>query len=288
VSLSSLEFLIHLAVQEDVAHGDVTTEAVVDAEAMGSAVVFGREPFVLSGTLAFRQVFQVVDPTVEIEAIHEDGDDVPANEDVFRVRGRLRSLLTAERTALNFVQRLSGIATLTRRMTQAISTCSARLLDTRKTTPLWRTLEKAAVRHGGGCNHRFGLSDGILIKDNHIQAAGGIRKALERARSSAAHTLRVEIEVENLDQLDEALDAGADIVMLDNFSIEMLKAAVERVGDRCLLEASGGVELSTVRQIAETGVHLISCGALTHSARSIDMSMEFCDQQETGSSRVRK
>jgi nicotinate-nucleotide pyrophosphorylase (carboxylating) len=283
-----LDFLIHLAVQEDVAHGDVTTEAVVDAEAMGSAVVFGREPFVLSGTRAFRQVFQVVDPTVEIEAIYQDGDDVPANEDVFRIRGRLRSLLTAERTALNFVQRLSGIATLTRRMTRAISTSRARLLDTRKTTPLWRTLEKAAVRHGGGGNHRFGLSDGILIKDNHIQAAGGIRKALERARSRAVHTLRVEIEVENLDQLDEALDAGADIIMLDNFSIEMLKAAVERAGDRCVLEASGGVDLGTVRQIAETGVHLISCGALTHSSRSIDISMEFCRQQDTGSGRVWK
>lgn len=279
-----MDFLIHLAVQEDVAHGDVTTEAVVDAEAMGSAMVFGREPFVLSGTRAFRQVFQVVDPGVDVEAVYMDGDDVPANEPVFRVCGRLRSLLTAERTALNFVQRLSGIATLTRRMTRAISTTRARLLDTRKTTPLWRTLEKAAVRHGGGGNHRFGLSDGILIKDNHIQAAGGIRKALERARSRAVHTLRVEIEVESLDQLDEALDAGADIVMLDNFSIEMLKAAVERAGDRCLLEASGGVDLATVRQIAETGVHLISCGALTHSARSIDISMEFCREQETASS----
>jgi nicotinate-nucleotide pyrophosphorylase (carboxylating) len=271
-----------------VAHGDVTTEAVVDAEAMGSAVVFGREPFVLSGTRAFRQVFQVVDPTVEIEAVHQDGDDVPANEDVFRVRGRLRSLLTAERTALNFIQRLSGIATLTRHMSRAISTSRARLLDTRKTTPLWRTLEKAAVRHGGGGNHRFGLSDGILIKDNHIHAAGGIRKALERARSSAVHTLRVEIEVESLDQLDEALEAGADIIMLDNFSTEMLKTAVERAGDRCLLEASGGVDLNTVREIAETGVHLISCGALTHSARSIDISMEFCREQDTSSSRVRK
>lgn len=274
----SLDFLIQLAVHEDVGHGDVTTESVVDPETTGRAVVFGREPFVLSGTYAFRQVFRVVDPEVEIQAVHRDGDDVAANEAVFHLRGRLRSLLTAERTALNFVQRLSGIATLTRRMTRALAGTGCRLLDTRKTTPLWRTLEKAAVRHGGGGNHRFGLSDGILIKDNHIQAAGGIRQAVERARNLGAHTLRVEIEVETLDQLEEALEAGADIIMLDNFPIERLREAVARAGGRCLLEASGGVDLSSVRQIAETGVHLISCGALTHSARSIDISMEFCGE----------
>ncbi len=207
-----------------------------------------------------------------------DGDQVPAAEPVFRVTGRLRSLLTAERTALNFLQRLSGIATLTHQMTQAISGTRSRLLDTRKTTPLWRALEKAAVAHGGGRNHRFGLSDGILIKDNHIQAAGGIRQALKRAREAAAHTLKIEIEVETLDQLEEALGAGADIIMLDNFSVAMLKMAVDRVGGRCLLEASGGVSLRTVRAIAETGVDLISCGALTHSARAIDISMEFCSR----------
>jgi nicotinate-nucleotide pyrophosphorylase (carboxylating) len=150
------------------------------------------------------------------------------------------------------------------------------LLDTRKTTPLWRALEKAAVVHGGGKSHRFGLSDGVLIKDNHIQAAGGIRQALLQARHKAPHTLKIEIEVETIAQLDEALDTGADIVMLDNFSLEMLRTAVQRVQGRCLLEASGGVNLATVRQIAETGVDLISCGALTHSAKSIDISMEFC------------
>ncbi|MCU0588325.1 MAG: carboxylating nicotinate-nucleotide diphosphorylase [Syntrophobacteraceae bacterium] len=276
MSFLPVDILIQLAVQEDLGHGDVTTEAVVSAESLGKAVVLGREPFVLSGTVAFRRVFETVDPSVEVKARYRDGDEVPRDEPVFEIQGRLRSLLTGERTALNFIQRLSGIATLTRRMTRAIEGTGSRLLDTRKTTPLWRALEKAAVRHGGGGNHRFGLSDGILIKDNHIQAAGGIRPALELARSAAAHTLRVEIEVEDLHQLGEALDAGADIIMLDNFSIEMLKAAVERSGGRCLLEASGGVDASTVRQIAETGVHLISCGALTHSARSIDISMELC------------
>jgi nicotinate-nucleotide pyrophosphorylase (carboxylating) len=278
VTLFSSEFLIDLAVQEDVGHGDVTSQAVVDAEAFGGALVLGREDFVLSGIYPFRRVFQVVDPAVEIRALFRDGDHVPAGEPVFRITGRLRSILTAERTALNFLQRLSGIATLTHRMTQAISGTHSKLLDTRKTTPLWRALEKAAVLHGGGKNHRFGLSDGILVKDNHIQAAGGIRQALKRAREGAAHSLKIEIEVETLEQLEEALEAGADIIMLDNFSVEMLKTAVAKVGGRCLLEASGGVSLSTVRQIAETGVDLISCGALTHSARAIDISMEFCSE----------
>jgi len=278
VKLFSTDFLIDLAVQEDLGHGDMTSQAVVDGEATGGAVVFGREAFVLSGTHPFRRVFRAVDPEVEIRAMFRDGDQVPAAEPVFRVTGRLRSLLTAERKALNFLQRLSGIATLTHQMTQAISGTRSRLLDTRKTTPLWRALEKAAVAHGGGRNHRFGLSDGILIKDNHIQAAGGIRQALKRAREAAAHTLKIEIEVETLDQLEEALGAGADIIMLDNFSVAMLKMAVDRVGGRCLLEASGGVSLRTVRAIAETGVDLISCGALTHSARAIDISMEFCSR----------
>lgn len=278
MSINSLDFLIRLAIEEDVGHGDVTTAAVVDADAVGEAVVFGREPFVLSGSVPFTRVFQLLDPEVIIEPTFRDGDEIPANAPAFRIRGRLRSLLTAERTALNFLQRLSGIATLTRRMAEAISGTHCRLLDTRKTTPLWRSLEKSAVSHGGGWSHRFGLSDGILIKDNHIQAAGGVRQALVRARKNAPHTLKIEVEVETLDQLEEALNAGADIVMLDNFSLEMLKDAVDRAQGRCLLEASGGVNPSTVGQIAKTGVHLISCGALTHSARAIDISMEFCSE----------
>lgn len=276
MNFNSLDILIRLALQEDIGHGDITTEAVVDADVAGEAVVFGRETFVLSGSKPFTRVFHLLDPEVVIETAFKDGDEIRANVPAFKIRGRLRSLLTAERTALNFLQRLSGIATLTRRMVEAVSGTRCRLLDTRKTTPLWRCLEKSAVSHGGGRNHRFGLSDGILIKDNHIQAAGGVRQALGRARDHAPHTLKIEVEVENLDQLEEALDAGADIVMLDNFSLGMLKDAVERAQGRCLLEASGGVNLETVRQIAETGVDLISCGALTHSARAIDISMEFC------------
>lgn len=269
------DLLLWLAVQEDVGHGDVTSESVVDLEATGRAIVFGREPFVLSGAEPFRKVFQIVDPAVRVGSFFPEGKEIQPNVPVFEMEGRIRSLLSAERTALNLLQRLCGIATLTRQMVDAISGSSCRLLDTRKTTPLWRLLEKRAVRHGGGSNHRFGLSDGILIKDNHVAAAGGVGEAVRRARLGAPHTLRIEVEVDRLDQLEEALQAGADIILLDNFSIEMLKEAVSLNKGRALLEASGGVTLRTVGLIARTGVNFVSCGALTHSARAIDISMEL-------------
>ncbi len=269
------ELLIWLALQEDLGHGDVTTQATVAAGRPGTAVVFGREPFVLSGSQPFRKVFDLIDPAVQVASLFRDGDRIDANVPVFRLEGAMPSLLTGERLALNLLQRLSGIATLTRQMTDAISGTSCRLLDTRKTTPLWRALEKQAVRHGGGTNHRFGLYDGVLIKDNHIAAVGGVREAVRRARQHVAHVLKVEVEVETLQDLEVALEAGADVVLLDNFSLEDLKAAVALTAGRCLLEASGGVTLDRVRAIAETGVDYISCGALTHSARAIDVSMEF-------------
>lgn len=269
------ELLIWLALQEDLGHGDVTTEATVAAGRPGTAVVFGREPFVLSGSQPFRKVFDLIDPAVQVASLFRDGDRIDANEPVFRIEGAMPSLLTGERLALNLLQRLSGIATLTRQMVDAISGTSCRLLDTRKTTPLWRALEKQAVRHGGGTNHRFGLYDGVLIKDNHIAAVGGVREAVRRARQHVAHVLKVEVEVETLQDLEVALEAGADVVLLDNLSLEDLKAAVALTAGRCLLEASGGVTLDRVRAIAETGVDYISCGALTHSARAIDVTMEF-------------
>jgi len=269
------ELLIWLALQEDLGHGDVTTEATVAAGSSGAAVVFGREPFVLSGSQPFRKVFDLIDPAVQVASLFRDGDRIDANVPVFSLEGAMPSLLTGERLALNLLQRLSGIATLTRQMTDAISGTSCRLLDTRKTTPLWRALEKQAVRHGGGTNHRFGLYDGVLIKDNHIAAVGGVREAVRRARQHVAHVLKVEVEVETLQDLEVALEAGADVVLLDNFSLEDLKAAVALTAGRCLLEASGGVTLDRVRAIAETGVDYISCGALTHSARAIDVTMEF-------------
>lgn len=270
-----LDFLVHLALQEDIGRGDVTTETVVDPSREGEASVFGREPFIVSGSRVFQKVFRFVDPHVRVSSFCSDGDYVEKNKEVFTIRGRLQSLLKAERTALNFLQRLCGIATLTGKMCAAVAGTSCRILDTRKTTPLWRDLEKEAVRHGGGTNHRFGLYDGVLIKDNHIKASGSIGEAIRRARSSAPHTLKIEVEVENLEELEEAIEAGADIVMLDNFSIDDIRRAVEQARGRCLLEVSGGVSLETVGEIAKTGVNFISCGALTHSARSIDLSMEI-------------
>ncbi|NLJ26922.1 MAG: carboxylating nicotinate-nucleotide diphosphorylase [Deltaproteobacteria bacterium] len=273
--MERLDALLWMAIQEDLEHGDVTSETVIEAQMLGTAVVVGREPFVLSGSQAFCRIFQLMDSAVDVKRLFQDGESIPSDIPVFEIRGRVRTLLTAERTALNLLQRLCGVATLTRRMVDALEGTSCRLLDTRKTTPLWRTLEKEAVRHGGGFNHRFGLSDGVLIKDNHIGAVGSVGEAVRRARRGAPHTLKIEVEVENLDELEEALEEGADIVLLDNFPLDRLKEAVIRNRGRALLEASGGITLERVRAIAETGVNFISSGALTHSARAIDLSLEF-------------
>jgi nicotinate-nucleotide pyrophosphorylase (carboxylating) len=270
-----MDELFRLALLEDIGSGDATTLSIIPPDLEGSAVVFGREPFVLSGSIPFRRVFELLDPDIRIECPFPDGEQIAPNVAVFRIEGRVRTLLTGERTALNFAQRLCGIATLTRKMADAIAGTGCRLLDTRKTAPLWRSLEKQAVLHGGGRNHRFGLADGVLIKDNHIAAAGGITEAVRRAREGALHTLRIEVEVENLAELDQAIAAGADIVLLDNFTLDMLKGAAAMGKGRVLLEASGGVRLETVRAIAETGVDFVSCGALTHSARAVDLTMEF-------------
>jgi len=270
-----MDELLRLAILEDIGSGDVTTLSVVPAEMEGSAVVFGREPFVLSGSGPFRRVFELIDPEIRVECLSRDGEEIGPDVPVFKIEGCIRTILNGERTALNFVQRLCGIATLTRKMADCIAGTGCRLLDTRKTTPLWRCLEKEAVRHGGGRNHRFGLADGILIKDNHIAAVGSVREAVRRARENAPHTLRIEVEVEDLAQLEEAISAGADIVLLDNFTLDMLKNAVTIGRGRVLMEASGGVNLDTVRAIAQSGVDFVSCGSITHSARAIDLTMEL-------------
>lgn len=275
MSMDQFDDLLRMALAEDMPHGDVTTDTVVDPAIEGGAVVFAREPFVLSGSKIFRRVFELVDPGIRVDAAFEDGAAVAPNVPAFRLAGRYASLLRGERTALNLLQRLSGVATLTREMADAITGTRCRLLDTRKTTPLWRSAEKQAVRDGGGHNHRYCLSDGILIKDNHIAAVGEVGEAVRRARRNAPHMLKVEVEVENLEELDAALEAGADVVLLDNFSVDLLRQAVKRTAGRALLEASGGVSIRTVRAIAETGVDFVSCGALTHSARAIDITMEF-------------
>jgi nicotinate-nucleotide pyrophosphorylase (carboxylating) len=254
--------------------GDITTEATVPAGTRASAVIAARKPGTVAGVQLAAAAFKTIDPFVEFEAVVGDGDRVEAGGIIARVAGDARALLTAERTALNFLGRLSGIATLTARYVSAIAGTRARIVDTRKTTPGQRALEKFAVRCGGGVNHRFGLFDAVLIKDNHIVAAGGVGAALPRA----GHMVKVEIEVTSLDELDDALQLDPDAVLLDNMPLELLKAAVAEVAGRVVTEASGGVNLETVRAIAETGVDHISVGALTHSAPVLDIGLDFDPQ----------
>ncbi|AEB12815.1 carboxylating nicotinate-nucleotide diphosphorylase [Marinithermus hydrothermalis] len=260
---------------EDVGHGDLTTQLTVPQDAQGQGVILAKEAGVLAGIEAARLVFHEVDPTLRFTALKADGDRLEPVQAVARIEGRLASILTAERLALNLLQRLSGIATLTRKYVEAVAGTQARILDTRKTTPGLRALEKYAVRVGGGHNHRFGLFDGILIKDNHIAAAGGVRAAVTRARARAPHGLRVEVEVTTLAELEEALEAGADVILLDNMDLPTLRQAVARTAGRARLEASGGMTLERVRAVAETGVDFISVGALTHSAKALDLSLEI-------------
>jgi nicotinate-nucleotide pyrophosphorylase (carboxylating) len=273
-SKPELDHVVALALDEDLSESgiDVTTQSVVDPELKGEAVIVAQRPGVLSGAEVAARVFELMRPPCEYRVVLADGARVQPGDEVARVSGPLASLLTAERTALNFLQRLSGIATATRRYADALAPYpNVTLLDTRKTTPGLRFLERAAVRAGGGHNHRDGLWDAILIKDNHVAAAGGVRPAIQRARRSG---LPVEVEVENLDQLDEALNAGAEIVLLDNMSPELMRRAVEVTGGRAKLEASGGMTLDGAIAAAKAGVDRISVGALTHSAPALDLSLE--------------
>jgi nicotinate-nucleotide pyrophosphorylase (carboxylating) len=265
--------LIRLALDEDVGPGDRTAEAVVPAGARGSGLLFAKESIVVSGISAAARVFRSLDPGAELEPLRGEGDDAGPGDGVLRVRGALRAILTGERTALNLLQRLCGIATLTRRYAQALSGTRTRLLDTRKTTPGLRQLEKAAVRAGGGLNHRGSLFDGILVKDNHAAAAGGIGEAVRRARAAAHPLLLVEAEVSTPKQIEEALAAGAQMLLLDNLGDAELKAAVHQVRGRVPLEASGGMTLERLPRVAAAGVDYVSVGALTHSAPSVDLSL---------------
>jgi nicotinate-nucleotide pyrophosphorylase (carboxylating) len=262
------------ALAEDVGAGDVTTESTVEENASCTARLLLKEPGVVCGLPAVEAVFRALDPDVSFEPSAADGDRVAQATGLARISGRTRAVLTGERTALNILGRLSGIATLTRSFVEAIDGSGAAILDTRKTTPGLRALEKYAVRCGGGRNHRFGLDDGILVKDNHLRAAGGVRPAVERLRA-AGTGLPIEVEAESLDDVREALAAGAEQILLDNMPPALMREAVALADGRATLEASGGVSLATVREIAETGVDFISVGALTHSARSLDVSLEL-------------
>jgi nicotinate-nucleotide pyrophosphorylase (carboxylating) len=271
---SSDEFL-RRALAEDIGPGDVTTTAVVPADRIAQARAMAKQDLVVAGAQVAARVFELVDDSVRIDISIGDGQDARNGEVILGVAGPARSILVAERVALNLLMHLSGVATLTRAFVQAVAGTATRIVDTRKTTPGLRALEKAAVRAGGGHNHRYALYDGVLIKDNHIRAAGSIAAAVEAARGQVHHLLKIEVEAGDLAELDQAVAAGADAVLLDNMALENMAEAVRKYGDRVVLEASGNVSLATVREIAQTGVHLISVGALTHSAPAADVSLKF-------------
>lgn len=265
--------LIRTALAEDIGAGDLTTGAALRGDENGYARATAKEELIVAGIDVFGEVFLTHDPALKFARRREDGERAGKGDLLAEVSGRLASILTAERTALNIFQRMCGIATLTRRYVERIEGTRAKILDTRKTVPGLRFLDKFAVRAGGGCNHRFALYDGILIKDNHITAAGGIGPAVRRVRARVPHTLKIEVEVKNLAELEEALAAGADAIMLDNMGIAEMAAAVKRVGGKIPLEASGNMTLERVREVAAAGVDLISVGALTHSAPAADISL---------------
>ncbi|PLX74715.1 MAG: nicotinate-nucleotide diphosphorylase (carboxylating) [Desulfuromonas sp.] len=275
MDLFLLDPILRNALAEDIGTGDVTTAATIEAGSMAGAELVAKEDFVLAGMPVAQRVFHLLDANIAFESLLQDGQTVKRGDVLAWLKGSSAVLLQGERVALNLLQRLSGVATLTRRFVDEIAGTNATIVDTRKTTPGLRLLEKYAVRMGGAGNHRMALYDGVLIKENHVVAAGGIASAVERAKRSVPHTLKIEVEVRDLDEVRQALDAGADILLLDNMNTSQLRAAVELVGDRAETEASGGVNLETVREIAETGVKLISVGALTHSYRSVDISMLF-------------
>jgi nicotinate-nucleotide pyrophosphorylase (carboxylating) len=270
---SAIEPIVRLALAEDIGRGDVTTAATVPPEAMAHAEILQKAPGVLCGLPVVELVFALLDPRVRLTPLAEEGS-WGERRVVATLEGPATAILTGERTALNFLQRLSAVATMARRAAEIVAGTGAEVLDTRKTTPGMRALEKYAVRVGGCRNHRAGLDDGILIKDNHIRAAGGITAAVRAARRRAAPGMRVEVEVTTLAELDEALAAGADLILLDNFDVDGLRAAVARTAGRARLEASGGITLDNLAAVAATGVDYISLGALTHSAGALDFSLE--------------
>jgi nicotinate-nucleotide pyrophosphorylase (carboxylating) len=270
--------LVSSALAEDLEHGDITTDSIVSADTFGSAVIVAKEPAVLAGTFIAQEAFRQIDPDIYFKDVKKEGSEVYQGDVVMSLYGRLAAILKAERVALNFIQRMCGIATLTRSFVKELSGLSCKLVDTRKTTPGMRLLQKYAVRIGGGHNHRYGLSDGILIKDNHILACGSIKKSINMARANIPHTLLIEIEVTDIEELEDAIKAGADAVLLDNMDLMTLRGAValaRKLNPRLILEASGGINLKNVREIAETGVDIVSVGLLTHSAKASDLSLRI-------------
>ncbi len=272
-----VERIVKRALEEDIGLGDITTEATVEAGVTVRAELVAKEDFVVAGLDVAARVFTELDAEVGFEKLKEDGEKVARGEVLAWIRGEARCLLQGERVALNLLQRMSGIATMTARFVREVEGTGTLVVDTRKTVPGLRVLDKYAVRMGGGRNHRTSLYDGVLIKENHVAAAGGIAAAINRARKRISHVLKIEIETRNLDEVREALEAGAEVILLDNMPAETLREAVRLIDGRALSEASGGVTLETIRDIAEAGVDVISVGALTHSCRAVDISLLFED-----------
>jgi nicotinate-nucleotide pyrophosphorylase (carboxylating) len=272
-NMNGIDRIIDIALAEDIHTGDITTLAMLPQARRMRARLVAKEPMVLAGVAVAERVFARLDPSTRFQAEFSDADRLQVGDVIARIEGDAAALLQGERVSLNLLQRMCGIATQTAAYVQEIAGTGARVVDTRKTTPGLRVLEKYAVRVGGGTNHRTGLYDGVLIKENHIAAAGGIPEAVRRARAYIPHTLKVEVETESLEQVALALEAGADIIMLDNMGLPEMSEAVALIGGRALVEASGGVNLGSIRAIAQTGVDIISVGALTHSVRACDISM---------------
>lgn len=273
IDLRVIRDLLEMALREDIGTGDITSESVVPADARAVGTIKAKSDGIIAGLDVAAEIFRMLDPEVSFRKLVSDGDRVHSGQEVAAAEGKARSILTAERTVLNFLQRLSGVATMTSEYVRAASGHSAEIIDTRKTTPGWRVLEKYAVRVGGGSNHRFGLYDAVLIKENHIAVAGGVAEAVSRARRRIPHTMKIEVEVETLDQVREAIESGADIIMPDNMDVDEIAEAVKLIDGRAIVEASGGIRLKDIPAIAATGVDLISIGALTNSVTPLDISM---------------
>lgn len=267
---------ILLALDEDITNEDITTNSVIDNKAIGEVKLICKEQGILAGIEVFQEVFNIVGD-VTVEKYYKDGDEIKKGDLIAKIKGNVRAILIAERTALNYLQRMSGIATLTKSMVKELEGSKTKLLDTRKTTPNMRLFEKYSVKIGGGSNHRYNLSDGILIKDNHIDAAGSITKAINLAREYSSNMKKIEVEVESLEGVKEALEAKADIIMLDNMDNETLKKAVEIIGNKAQTECSGNITIERLKSLKEIGLTFISSGALTHSARILDFSLKYLE-----------
>lgn len=275
LNLRSLDSLIELAFEEDIGIGDITTDATVPPTQKGIGTLLAKSEGIVAGLPVAERVFEKLDPTLTFRTRVKDGDAVAAGTPIAEVQGSAKTILIGERTALNFLQRLSGVATLTAQFVEAVAGYDTKIVDTRKTAAGWRAAQKYAVRVGGARNHRFGLYDGVLIKDNHIVAAGGIGNAVQQARQIVPHTAKIEVEVETVEQVDEALEAGADILLLDNMPPGIMQRVVQEVSNRAVTEASGGITLDSVKAVAATGIDFISVGALTHSAMPMDISLNL-------------